>query len=58
MPTLGKKHKSNNKTRKCKLSKSELQLVCTNNTHVLESFEKDFEKKFKHNLMMLRKNCI
>uniref|UniRef100_A0A6C0I926 Peptidase M13 C-terminal domain-containing protein n=1 Tax=viral metagenome TaxID=1070528 RepID=A0A6C0I926_9ZZZZ len=49
MPT--KKHKTvNNKTKKCQLSKSELQLVCKNNTHVLESFEKDFEKTFKSSL--------
>ena len=44
MPT--KKHKSfNNKTRKCQSSKSE-----PSNTHVLESFEKDFEKTFKNSL--------
>ena len=39
-----------NKTKKCKLSKSELQVVCKTNTHVLESFEKNFEKTFKHGL--------
>ena len=44
MPT--KKHKLfNNKTRKCQSSKSE-----PSNTHVLESFEKDFEKTFKNSL--------
>ena len=40
MPT--KKHKTSTKakTQKCKMSKQELQLVCKNDTHVLESFEK------------------
>jgi len=43
-----------NITKKCKsssLSKSELRLICKNGpNHVLESFEKDFEKTFKYNL--------
>ena len=49
--TTRKHHtKSKSKTKKCQLSKSELRVVCKNDTHVLQSFEKDFEKKFKHNL--------
>ena len=44
------KSKSKSKTKKCKLSKQDLQIVCTNTTHVLDSFEKDFEKRFKHSL--------
>jgi putative endopeptidase len=38
-------------TKKCKLSPSKLQLICKNGTsHVLESFEQEFEKTFTHNL--------
>ena len=50
MTTRKHNKKSKSKTKKCKLSKQELQLVCTNTTHVLDSFEKDFEKRFKHSL--------
>ena len=52
MPTTTKKHgrSSHNTTKKCKLSKSELRLVCKNDIHVLESFETEFEKKFKYSL--------
>ena len=45
-----KRNTKANKTKKCKMSKSEMQLVCKNNTHVLKSFEKEFEKTFKTNL--------
>ena len=38
-------------TKKCKPSPSELRLFCKNGTnHVLESFEREFEKTFTHNL--------
>jgi hypothetical protein len=37
-------------TKKCKLSKPELRLICKNNTRVFESFENVFEKTFKHSL--------
>ncbi len=37
-------------TKKCKLSKPELRLLCKNNTRVFESFENVFEKTFKHSL--------
>jgi len=50
MTTRKQNTKSKSKTKKCKMSKQELQLACKTNTHVLESFEKDFEKTFKHNL--------
>ena len=56
MTTKRHKTKSKSGTRKCKMSKQELQVVCKNNTHVLESFEKDFEKTFKHSLLTENNN--
>jgi hypothetical protein len=56
MPTKRNKSRANSKTKKCKMTKQQLELVCKNNTHVLESFEKDFEKTFKHNLKTENKN--
>jgi len=37
-------------TKKCKLSPSKLRLICNGTSHVLESFEQEFEKTFTHNL--------
>ena len=50
MPIKTKKHarSSHTTTKKHKLSK--LRLICKNDTHVLRSFEKEFEKTFKHSL--------
>ena len=56
MPTKRHKSSANSKTKKCKMSKQQLELVCKNNTHVLESFEKDFEKTFRHNLQTENNN--
>ena len=50
MPTKRHKSRANSKTKKCKMTKQQLELACKNNTNVLQSFEKDFERTFKHNL--------
>ena len=49
MPIRTKKHTrhSHGVTKKCKLSKPELRMICKNETHVLESFETEFEKTLK-----------
>lgn len=56
MPTKKHKLSSKTKTQKRKINKQELQLVCKNKTNVLVSFEKEFEKKFKHSLKTENKN--
>ena len=55
MPIHTKKHARllRNVTKKCKLSKPELQLICKNENdtrRVFDSFESVFEKTFKHSL--------
>jgi putative endopeptidase len=48
--------KDKTKTKKCKLSHSELQVVCRKSANTFNQFEKDFEKSIKFNLIKYNKN--
>ena len=54
--TLDRKTLDQKKTKKCKLSHSDLQVVCKKSANTFNQFEKQFEQSIKYNLMKYDKN--